>query len=53
MEGSGIHENNKATFSETSKRQLSFMEQCIKHDGYRFKRSLLWQSEVKIANKIQ
>ena len=32
VEGSGIHEDYKATFSDKRKRQLSFMEQSFDHD---------------------
>ena len=41
VEGSGIQEDNKATYSDRSKRQLRFMENSIEHDGDRYKINLL------------
>ena len=50
VEGSGNQENNKATYSDKSKRQLRFMEKSIEHDGDRYKINLLWKNEIKVPN---
>ena len=45
VEGSGIHEDNKATYSDKSKRQLRFLEKSIE-DCYKI--ILFWKNEKKI-----
>ena len=51
VEGSGIQEDNKPTYSDESKRQLRFMEKSMEHDGDRYKINLLWKNEIKLPNK--
>ena len=52
VEGSGIQEDNKATDSDKSKRQLRFMEKSIEHDEDRYKINQLWKNEKKNAEQL-
>ena len=50
VEGSGIQEDKKATYSDKSKRQLRFMEKSIEHDEDRYEIIILWKNKMKLPN---
>ena len=51
-EGSGIQEDNKATYSDKSKRQLRFMEKSIEPDEDRYKKKSTLEKRNEVAEQL-